>query len=379
MKKRVTLALGLTGILCLLAGCVIYIPYEETPERGRGSYPSRQEERVSAEFSLSFVYDYLLPHGYWVSLSPHGYVWVPRHVPYRWRPYTYGRWIWTDLGWFWVSNFEWGWLTFHYGRWGYDSRLGWFWVPGTIWAPAWVVWTWGDVYIGWAPIPPEVEWIPGVGFSVWRLEPPVYAWVIIEGRYFHSNYLDRYVLPFERNRTVLNFMVTKKSLAPRGSSIINEGIEPAILARWTKTEVRKYEIREARRQTREVLGAAEITVFRPTIIKEELTRPKQALPEDQAEKEISTERARRFDPRELEVERRNLEQSQREEESYLRRKMEEEKARSRNPQEKQAVEKRYQVQLEQLKKQHEGEKAEFEKRQEEVKKKAAESPLRKKK
>lgn len=379
MKKRVSIVLGVTGIICLLAVCVIYIPYEETPEKGERPYPSWEEGRVSSKFSLIFVYDYLAPHGYWVTLSPYGYVWIPRYVPYRWRPYTHGRWLWTDLGWYWVSNFDWGWLTFHYGRWGYDNRLGWFWVPGTLWAPAWVVWAWGDIYIGWAAIPPEIEWIQGVGFFVWPLEPPAYAWVFIEGRHFPSGYLNRYILPFERNRTVLNFMVSRKSLAPRGSFIINEGIEPASLAKWTKTEIKKYEIVETGRQTREIIGAKEITVFRPTIVKEELAKPKETLQVNLAEREITAERARRLDLRELEVERRNLEQSQKEEEFYFRRKMEEERAKSGDQQERQEVEKRYQVQLEQLKKQHEAEKSEFEKRQEEVKKKAAESPRRKKK
>ena len=50
---------------------------------------------------------------------------------------------------------DWGWVTFHYGRWAHDQRLGWFWVPGDEWGPAWVDWRRGDDFVGWAPLPPD--------------------------------------------------------------------------------------------------------------------------------------------------------------------------------------------------------------------------------
>jgi hypothetical protein len=37
-------------------------------------------------------------------------------------------------------------------------------VPGTVWAPAWVTWTFNDRYIGWAPLPPSVRFGYG-GYS----------------------------------------------------------------------------------------------------------------------------------------------------------------------------------------------------------------------
>src|SRR6185436_6691266 len=65
-----------------------------------------------------------------------------------------GHWIWTDDGWFWASEYEWGWAPFHYGRWSYDDHLKWFWVPDVTWGPAWVTFRTGDAYYGWAPLPP---------------------------------------------------------------------------------------------------------------------------------------------------------------------------------------------------------------------------------
>jgi len=109
--------------------------------------------QVSAEFQSA-----LEPYGSWQPHPRFGEVWVPYDLPQGWRPYTYGRWVYTEeWGWYWVSDEEeadWGWVTFHYGRWAHDRRLGWFWVPGDEWGPAWVDWRRGEDYVGWAPLPP---------------------------------------------------------------------------------------------------------------------------------------------------------------------------------------------------------------------------------
>jgi len=378
-NKRIWLRIGGLGLLALMVSCVIYIPYEEGPARKQEPYNPPEVGERPHQVKLSFVFDYLSPYGYWIYLSPYGHVWVPRQVSFRWRPYTYGRWVWTDFGWLWVSNYEWGWLTFHYGRWGWHERIGWFWVPGTVWAPAWVIWTWGELYIGWAPIPPDVEWVPGVGFSVWRLEPLPQTWVFVEGRYFTTDYLDRYLLPVERNRTVLNFVVNKRSLAAKGATIYNEGVAPELIQKWTKLEIRKYEIKPTWRPTREVITPSGVTVHMPEIIKDELAKPKEIVDPEKVHEQLSRERIPATRWQELELERRALERSQREEESYLQRKMEEEKNQALDPKVKQEVESRYQIQLEQLKKQHQEEKSELTRRQEEEKKKISGEPVRKKK
>jgi hypothetical protein len=40
-------------------------------------------------------------YGHWVRHAPYGEVWVPDGVPPDWRPYEYGRWVYTD---------DWGWV-----------------------------------------------------------------------------------------------------------------------------------------------------------------------------------------------------------------------------------------------------------------------------
>ena len=109
------------------------------------------------------VYDELSPYGYWVQCR-YGECWVPDRVPRYWQPYEYGEWSYTDYGWTWVSYDPWGDLPYHYGTWEYTRRYGWVWVPGTVWAPAWVTWTFNDRYVGWAPLPPSVRFGYG-GYS----------------------------------------------------------------------------------------------------------------------------------------------------------------------------------------------------------------------
>ena len=99
-------------------------------------------------------------HGRWVN-SRWGQVFVP-NAPRDWRPYANGQWLENR---FWLSNDPWGWATDHYGRWGFDEQLGWVWVPGTQWGPSWVAWREADDVVGWAPIPPQVQWNVGLGFG----------------------------------------------------------------------------------------------------------------------------------------------------------------------------------------------------------------------
>ncbi|MEM9692466.1 MAG: DUF6600 domain-containing protein, partial [Myxococcota bacterium] len=146
------------------------------------------EDGETVEVTATYDYDYgldtdpsaiddfrepLSPYGSWIDHPTYGTVWVPSAVvvgrdfsPYR----THGRWAVTDDDqWVWVSDFDWGYIPFHYGRWAYVNTSGWVWVPGRVYAPAWVTWrvgTPGFAYVGWAPAPPSYVWFGGraVGF-----------------------------------------------------------------------------------------------------------------------------------------------------------------------------------------------------------------------
>lgn len=376
--KRVSLILSL---ILLASSCIMYVPYDESRNRGGRNYepPPAPAAPVYGEISISFIYDYLGNYGYWVFYNPYGYVWIPRGVGRHWRPYTHGRWVWTDYGWTWVSHHPWGWLPFHYGRWGWDNRLGWFWVPDVVWAPAWVIWRFGDLYIGWAPLPPGVEFVPGFGLRWGRRDLPNYYWIFIEGRRFYSNQLQPWILPPERNITIINYTVIRDRYTVRGRDmVINDALSPQEIERLTRRPVTKVNVREVRKPEESGGGIDEVRIYRPQV-KQEQAAPKTVLKREEAEQKIGPVRDER--PEEVEVihqqERSLLERTQRLEQERLKRQAEEE-AKNAPPQERQKKIIEIQSRMEELKKKHEQEKQELQKRQAEEKKVIRKEDLKRK-
>src|SRR5438093_2698483 len=65
--------------------------------------------------------------GHWVEVENYGRCWYHAYVASDWRPYADGYWLWTDGGWYWVSEEPWAEACYHYGRWAWDSYYGWVW------------------------------------------------------------------------------------------------------------------------------------------------------------------------------------------------------------------------------------------------------------
>jgi len=117
--------------------------------------PPDQGDQSDQGASFQSFYDQLGDQGNWVQTDNYGYAFQPNVSDPNWAPYTDGHWVYTDVGWTWVSDEPWGWATYHYGRWANIDGTGWVWIPGYRWAPAWVSWRYGGGYCGWAPLPPE--------------------------------------------------------------------------------------------------------------------------------------------------------------------------------------------------------------------------------
>lgn len=114
----------------------------------------------AVDVSFDFFYNNV-SGGTWIEVADYGYCWQP-DIAVRspsWRPYTDGYWVYSDVGWTWVSYEDFGWATYHYGRWVRLSNRGWVWVVGRDsdleWGPSWVSWRTGGDYVGWAPLPPR--------------------------------------------------------------------------------------------------------------------------------------------------------------------------------------------------------------------------------
>jgi hypothetical protein len=385
--KFAVLVLGLV----FLAGCAITMPYEVADGPGTppdGEAYGLEKDEYPYDMDSAAYYDYLAPHGVWVSYPPYGFVWVPLHVGYRWRPYSAGRWLWTDYGWTWIAREDWGWIPFHYGRWGWDRALGWFWVPGTVWAPAWVSWRWGEEYIGWAPLPPGVEFAPGMGIRGPYDLPDSY-WVFVEGRYFQHDDLDRYALPFERNSTARRFTENKSELALRDRQIFNDGVDVEEVRRLTRTAVSRHELEDAKGPNDNGVSGRSVRIFRPAMKKNEAAKPKSHLERDEAEKSLPRIRERDIERRgtsapsaerlieDQDREMRILERSQEAEKQALKSRVEAEENKASTPAEKQKAAKEGEVKAGELGKAHDEEKTKVGERHDEEKK-AVKGTIRKK-
>jgi hypothetical protein len=166
--------------------------------------------QASAGVTFSYFYESLLPYGDWVDVDQYGYCWAPRNLAPDWRPYTDGYWTYTDAGWTWVSYEDFGSITYHYGRWVNLEDVGWVWKPDYRWGPAWVSWRQSDRYMGWAPLPPDVEFNEDRGVGVWvdrdyDIGPSAY--VFCETRYFGAPVVRNVILPVRRNVEFLDVTV----------------------------------------------------------------------------------------------------------------------------------------------------------------------------
>ena len=229
-------------------------------------------------------YGALDPYGDWFYDGSHGWVWRPTVavVDVGWRPYSQGgRWIYSDVGWYWHSYYSWGWAPFHYGRWNRSSLHGWYWVPGYTWSPAWVMWRSNNHYAGWAPLPPGSHYVHGVGYT-WGGSHVGFSFGFGLGhgwftycdyaylrhrRMHHHRVADNRVAIIHNETTVVNNYVTENN-----TTIINAGIPPAVIAEKTREPVQKMRIRELDLEVENIARIGQIdangktmAVYRPQV------------------------------------------------------------------------------------------------------------------
>ena len=204
------------------------------PAQAQAGIRMHGEARAGTQF-----HDALAPYGQWRHSSRWGDVWAPQITPH-WRPYTVGRWIYTDdWGWYWVagdSEGQWGWVVYHYGRWVFDADLGWIWIPDDTWGPAWVMWRQGTEQLGWAPLPPEPLLVE------YREEPDV--WSFVQAQEFFAPDIASVLLPANQITVAFqNTVVVNQSLVVNGGFAVNPGIEPAIVAASAGHALKTYQVR----------------------------------------------------------------------------------------------------------------------------------------
>jgi len=130
----------------------------------------RPRERPVVPFEV--VFQELRTEGQWGRLHDGRWAWQPAGLAPDWRPFSRGSWVLTEaVGWFWLADEPWGWVTAHYGRWERHAKIGWVWAPGAEWSPARVEWRVGTAGAAWGPEPPDVPTTATADGSSWTYLP----------------------------------------------------------------------------------------------------------------------------------------------------------------------------------------------------------------
>jgi hypothetical protein len=87
----------------------------------------------------------LNPYGTWSKIDN---VWAYTPLNHE-APYTNGRWLYTEYGWYWKGNNAHIWLTEHYGYWKRSADKVWSWYPGPSWLSEIIEFRETPTHIGW--------------------------------------------------------------------------------------------------------------------------------------------------------------------------------------------------------------------------------------
>lgn len=217
---------------------------------------SAQDEEVS----LQSFYDELAPYGTWIQDPQYGYVWRPDVDQEEFRPYyTNGRWVMTEYGNTWVSNYDWGWAPFHYGRWVYNRYNQWIWLPDTVWGPAWVSWRSGGGYYGWAPLGPSISIGINIGRGGYRI--PDMCWNFIPySNIYYSNY-PRY--SYSRNRVYIQNTVIINNTYVRNNRTYYTGPRVDDIRRATNQNVNIYRINRSHNPGVARIESNRVNIYQP--------------------------------------------------------------------------------------------------------------------
>ena len=222
---------------------------QSPPETAVVSAPATPPENVND------FYDSLSPYGSWLDVPGYGWSWQPTVAVVNpgWRPYCdAGDWLWSDCGWYWHSDYSWGWAPFHYGRWFSHGDRGWLWCPDRVWGPSWVCWRNSASFCGWAPLPPGAHFAAsglifhgahvGLDFG-FGLGAAHFTFVA------HDHFSERHVgghalrgndasTAFHNTTVINNFAVGANN------RVINHGIGRETIAAAAHTPIREVAVRE---------------------------------------------------------------------------------------------------------------------------------------
>lgn len=226
---------------------------------------------VQQPVNVSYFYTELAPYGTWVDYPGYGRCWRPTVSVWNssWRPYCDGgRWLWSDCGWYWYSDYTWGANTFHYGRWTCPPGSGWLWVPDTCWGPSWVSWRHTSSHCAWAPLPPSARYVSGYGWYHNTLSVGANhefglnkdAYVALPKNQMLARRPSNHYLSARHAETVINESSVANNYATVNKTVVNHGAGIESISKAAGANIRPVSIRSAdtvgpRSPRRELLDA----------------------------------------------------------------------------------------------------------------------------
>ena len=232
---------------------------------------------------VNIFYQQLQPYGTWMQVADYGWCWQPSVVISSpgWRPYAdRGRWLYTNHGWYWQSDYAWGWAPFHYGRWVQHARSGWLWVPDNVWGPAWVVWRSSATHCGWAPLPPGAVFVAGSGLHFGGARVSVSSDFGLPRHHYtfvpFNRFCDRNPYYYALAPTVVQNVYSQTTVINNiqitNNVVVNDGVPASQIAALTRTEIRKVAVREAAPQESNVSrldrlerAGNDLVIYRPVL------------------------------------------------------------------------------------------------------------------
>ncbi len=192
------------------------------------------------------------------------YIWKPSASGEDWRPYMDGKWVYTTSGWMWVSNYNWGWACYHYGRWWKSKSYGWVWMPGYVWAPAWVKWRMAGEHIGWVPLSPKAKWRgeDGISISAYKYENPDEQWTFIDKSKFVDDVTKSNTAPVKENSGLVRNSEEVLDMKLEGGMVRGKGPDAADIERTTGKTIKPREIRFRKEKGRSFVSDNAVTVYR---------------------------------------------------------------------------------------------------------------------
>jgi hypothetical protein len=187
---------------------------------------------AAVDVSFDMFYSNLSPHGSWLVSGSYGRVYQR-----GWNPYYDGHWQYADVGWVWVSDYDWGSIPYHYGTWVDDPEFGWVWVPGYTWAPAWVVFRTGPSAVGWAPVAPGFSLSVSLGGGGYY-EPPASAFIFVSTREFAAPRIRPYVISPQRTNVYIQNTTVVRNLTVQNNIVVNRGPDVRVIEQASGRQLR---------------------------------------------------------------------------------------------------------------------------------------------